>query len=80
MHSSDAIGRVMYDIRMSYRCCSQNPDTDYNSCNVPQEMSNEAIDRELEGVSEVLQLDIMTRGCSEAVTLLDIWQSTSNAS
>ncbi|KAL3148229.1 hypothetical protein ABBQ38_013701 [Trebouxia sp. C0009 RCD-2024] len=32
--------------------CSQNPDPQYNSCNVPQEMSNEAIDLELEGGSE----------------------------
>lgn len=36
------------------RYCPQNPDANYNSCSVPQEMSNEAIDRELEGGNEVL--------------------------
>lgn len=43
---------------MFSRYCSQNPDPNYNSCNVPQEMSNEAIDRELEGGSEVLRLEL----------------------
>lgn len=43
-------------VRLLCRYCSQNPDPSYNSCNVPQEMSNEAIDHELEGGSQALLL------------------------
>lgn len=34
------------------RYCSLNPDIQYNSCDVPQELSDEAIDKELEQGSE----------------------------
>jgi hypothetical protein len=36
-----------------HRYCSKNPDPNYNSCDVPQELSDEAIDQELEQGSEV---------------------------
>ena len=38
---------------MLHRYCSKNPDPNYDSCHVPQELSDEAIDQELEQGSEV---------------------------
>ena len=39
--------RVAQEPTLEKWCCSDNPDSKHNSCNVPQEMSNVAIDREL---------------------------------
>ena len=52
------------------RYCAQNPDANYNSCNVPQEKSNEAIDRELEGGNEVLVVQLALSHLSLAVVFI----------
>ena len=39
--------RVAQEPTLEKWCCSDNPDSKHNSCDVPQEMSNVAIDREL---------------------------------